>query len=132
MIGSPFVPQGFVDEDETGQRQIRRDLTGRGHIDDQTASTGEKLFRQQHRERRADGIADDRQSLTPPIEAIHFRMIAGPMGRQFGLPGLDQPAKDVAVGIEDAGLRQFTWRKSLLPTGLTQQILGPKYRRCAI
>ena len=58
VAGALTAPRA-VDEDRSGQGHRRVELAGRGDTDEQSATGGKKLLRDEDRKRGADGVAND-------------------------------------------------------------------------
>ena len=102
VIAGALVPQCLVDQNEVGRRPQRRELPRRGHADQQLASTGEQLLRNQHGEGCADGATDDAQFEIAFAAAMQVRVVARPTGIEPRSPGALQLSHEVAVRIENA------------------------------
>jgi hypothetical protein len=59
MIAGSFVAERPIDENEVRRSANGQDLSARSHADEQLATRGEKLLRDEDRERRADLRTDD-------------------------------------------------------------------------
>ncbi len=88
-----FTPQRSVDQDEAGQVQVGRDLTGRRDADQQPATGGEELLGDPDGEGRADGAADHADAHVVDRRFPQVGVVARPdQGARGASSGLKMPS----------------------------------------
>jgi hypothetical protein len=125
VAGALTAPRA-VDQDRSGQCHGRIELTGGGDTDDQSATGGKKLLGDQDRKWSADGVADDANGPVFHLGLPEIGVIAGPAIRTAAAAGLLQPADHVAVGVEQADIRNWLLIATPLTPCLSQQTLRLK------
>src|SRR3990170_266164 len=80
VIAGAFVPEGALDEDEVRRLTDRRDLSGGGQAEEETAARGEELLRHEDREGGPDGPAHDAVADSRAVKHVEVGVIARPPG----------------------------------------------------
>ena len=129
MRAGALVAQGAVDQHDIGRLAQIGDLPRRRDVDQKPAPRGKKLLGHQHRERRANGTADDAGGAAiAQGEFEQFGMVARPTRAWRGAVAAEM-ADQVAVGVQHADRRHVLRWKAALPPGLPQQIFRLEHRR---
>jgi hypothetical protein len=125
----PFVAERTFNKDEVGRIVLRHNLPRRGHTNEKSTASGKQLLSNENGERCPDRTSDDSEFLTVSLESVEVGVITGPRFVVTGFAGARQLAYDVSIWIEDADIRNRSFREILLSPGILQQRFGRKDRR---
>src|SRR6185437_9345963 len=102
VVARPLVAKRASDDDKIWRSPGRHDLARGSQTDQQAASAGEKLFRNQYGESGADCPSDDSDLPSGEGEDIELGVVARPAFERPGLTCSAQMAHKIAVWIEQA------------------------------
>ena len=129
----PLVAQCPVDQHDVGRLPEVGDLPGRRDADEEAAAGCEQLLGHQHRERRADGVAQDADGRpVRQLQLVEFRVVAGPSGAEAGAATQPGVAEQVPIRVEHADGGNVPVRQVSLPPGLTQQMFWTEHGRLGV
>lgn len=108
------------------------DLTGRCHAQNKPAARGEQLLRHQDGKGCADSASDNPVVVPLMMKYVEIGMIARPLRMLATARSGAQMPHDIAIGIKNAHYRDGIGRQTLLPTRLSQQVLGRERGWCVV